>query len=96
MWKQKIAACFGSNDLKFAKHPNDIDRALDLLSEIIKNNVEWDELEAATLSVLNEKVKNFSDEKICFDWKQAKIDISAQIIEMRKRFLPWIELDGNE
>ena len=33
-WKSKVPGCFGESDLSFAVHPNDEDRAFDLLKEL--------------------------------------------------------------
>ncbi len=51
-WKAQIEGCFGSADAKFARHPNDEDRAFALLSQLRNERVGWSIVRPAFLEHL--------------------------------------------
>lgn len=42
-WKNSIPGCFGCKDKKFAMHPNDIQRASDIIKEVNVAGDGWDD-----------------------------------------------------
>ncbi len=76
-WTQKIPGCFGSDDLNFAGHPCDAERAFDLLKECRDQNVGLQELENAVRQFLASKTAN-------------KQHIADQIKRIREHCEPWL------
>jgi hypothetical protein len=46
-WKSQIPNCFRESDLAFANHPNDEERAFNLLVTLRAESVGWKEVKAA-------------------------------------------------
>jgi hypothetical protein len=44
-WKESLHACFGMSDRRFAGHPQDQDRAREMLARAGAKGVTWRELE---------------------------------------------------
>lgn len=55
-WKDNIGRCFGSQDLNFGIHPVDLERSAELLCEVVKEGVLFDELEAEVRKYLKQKL----------------------------------------
>jgi len=52
----KIKGCFGNNDLIFANHPCDAERAFDLLVELRNEEITWEDTEKAFRGFLNSQI----------------------------------------
>lgn len=53
-WEKKIAGCFGISNLVFAGHQAEEDRAFELLIEIRREHVGWNEISRAFRSYLDQ------------------------------------------
>ena len=63
-WKTKIAGCFGEADKIFSGHPEDKNRAFELLKTLRSECIGWDELEIATREYLKDKNPTHINEQI--------------------------------
>ena len=67
-----IAGCFGSEDKKFAKHPCDLERAIELLKECSKNSI--------SLIDLKKEVENYLKNNLAYS-SQNEIDKITNYLE---------------
>ncbi len=77
-WKEKIPGCFGVVDHKFAVHPADATRALELLNVMVKEKVPRREVREAFRAYLETKTKDQNY-------------IQEQMSSVRIHFAPWLE-----
>ncbi|TBG08444.1 hypothetical protein ELG79_36600 [Rhizobium leguminosarum] len=57
-WTDKISGCFGESDLIFAGHPNDEQRAFDLLVYLRKEKMGWGKVRAEFEAFLDSEMAN--------------------------------------
>lgn len=76
-WKSKVSGTFGDQDLKFAGHELDTERALDLLKECYKSNVPLQEVLDEVERYLRSKKAN---DKL----------IKTQVDKVRDKFSGWL------
>ena len=77
-WQQKVPGTFGNQDLIFAGHQLDADRALDLLKECYKSNISLQD-------VLDEA------EKFLKSKGAQNQHIKEQLDKIRAKFNGWLE-----
>ena len=54
-WQSQVPGCFGAVDAVFAGHPNEEDRAWELLKELRAQNVPWQDVKREFRGYLNRK-----------------------------------------
>ncbi|MBS9782386.1 MAG: hypothetical protein KGV43_01125 [Arcobacter sp.] len=88
-WMNMISGCFGSKDKRFAGHPLDRERAIDLLKECDKNGISLERL----LDEVEKYLKNNMDfnEQTKETKKNMQKHISDELQDIRKKFQHWLE-----
>lgn len=76
-WTNKIAGCFGSNDLKFALHEIEQKNAFELLGQLRQAGTGWKEARAEFKAFLVSKKANANH-------------ISEQLKKVKASFQPWL------
>lgn len=77
-FKDKIAGAFGSVDKKFAGHPNDLERAGELLVACVKEKISLEDLLRAVEEYL--KASGASSEHI-----------QTELSKVKKKFSAWLD-----
>lgn len=77
-WKKKVSGTFGAQDLIFAGHPLDADRALELLKECYKSNIPLQDVLDEAESYLKSK------------GAQAQ-HVQEQLEKIDKKFSGWLQ-----
>jgi len=88
-WQDMIGGCFGSADKKFAGHPNDIERAIDLLKECNKNCIPLSELSKE----IDTYLKNSLDFSSKDNSRQKEIQnhIDSELNKVKEKFEFWLD-----
>lgn len=73
----KIRGCFGSNDLLFANHPCDEERAFDLLVKLRNEEITWEDTEKAFRDFLNSQTTDINH-------------INSQMKKVEDRYRVWL------
>jgi len=76
-WKEKLPACFGSEDHRFVSDAPEKNHAFELLAELRENGVAWSDVRTA--------IKEF----LASQDKGAK-QIEKQMDRAKKHFRPWL------
>ena len=63
-WKKQIRGCFGLADRKFAGHPSDEERAFELLTQLRRENIGWEEFEDELRKQLEAMPQLHTDEQV--------------------------------
>ncbi len=88
-WKRLISGCFGSVDKKFAGHPCDIERSVELLGKCLKDNVSLEELLTEvehSLKILLDFDNQPSDTK-----EHMQKHIEKELQKVKVKFEDWLE-----
>lgn len=73
----KIKGCFGNNDLIFALHSCDEERAFDLLVELRNEEITWEDTEKAFVDFLNSQKADINH-------------INSQMKKVEDRYRVWL------
>jgi len=57
-WKEKISGCFGDEDLIFGGHQFDLERAMEMFKEALKEDVKLDDIVKECKNYLKSKKAN--------------------------------------
>ena len=74
-WREMINGCFGLADRQFAGHPSDEERAFDLLAELRKKHIGWQEFEFDLRQQLG---------------SMPKLNADAEVKRVSTYFRPWM------
>jgi hypothetical protein len=77
-YQDRIARCFGAEDLKFGVHELDLQRGVELLDECVRSTVRLRDLKAAVARFLNGKT---TDQDL----------ISEQLQRIEECFSAWLD-----
>lgn len=88
-WKKLIGGCFGSADKKFAGHPLDEERAVELLRECVKDRVSLQELLDETGCYLKVSL-NFDNQPSNIK-ENIQNHIDGELQKVKEKFEDWLE-----
>ena len=85
-WKSRLPGCFGTADLKFARHPSDRNQAFALLTACKENRIELTEIAAEMRNYITQRTSNRQGTKA----DHLETHIKEEIAYMEELFEPWL------